>query len=94
MEQVLIHSFNLAVGVNMNSEQGSRIPCVVILSKTIQEHDYEPFVIELQETRWVTDEQYEEAHYQIYDRLEKRMDVLISERLEKINGSKRKKPNV
>ncbi len=61
-----------------------RIPCTVNVSKTIQEVKFEPFVIELQETKWVTEKEYDDAHIKIYNRLSNRIDQIIKERYDDV----------
>lgn len=57
-----------------------RIPCTVIVCKTIQEREYEPWAIELHETRWVKEEDYDTVHSEIYFRLNKRLlDIIDKE---------------
>ena len=61
----------------MKEEQDGKVPCTVIISKTIQEQRFEPFVVELQETRWVYEEDYEYTHEDIFERLNKRIDRVM-----------------
>lgn len=63
----------------MKEEQDGKIPCTVIISKTIQEKQYEPFVVELQETRWVNESDYDLTHEKIYDRLNKRLNSIMAD---------------
>jgi hypothetical protein len=65
---------------NLEDDPG-KVPCTVNISKTIQEYDFEPFVVEFQETRWVTEEAYGETHFEIYDTLMEKIDTVIKERL-------------
>lgn len=56
-----------------------RVACTVIISKTIQEQDYEPYAVEVHETRWVKEEEYEQAHMKMFKRLDNRMMAIIKE---------------
>lgn len=56
-----------------------RIQVNVVITKTVQERDYEPYVIELHEARWVKEEDEEKVHKEIYRKLESRMIDLVEE---------------
>ena len=60
-------------------DEDKKIPCTVNVSRTVQIIDFEPLVIELQETRWVTEKDYEFTHEEIFDRLLKRVKSLFEE---------------